>query len=275
MADGPLGLVSSQAANVWQIDGDFEVDQPARSGLHGPVERGSKPFAPAAAESALMWWVEAGVDTFVDEAPRDWLKPRQEAASAPPVAEPAAEDLPGQLDLFHAWLASSDRIAFAAPSAPRVCPAGDPASGLMILADMPTGEDCASGTLISGEAGRLFERMLAAIGRDRNSVYIAALSCIRSPSGQLNSEAMKGCAALARHHIGLAAPKALLLFGDACAKALLGLSVPQARGRWHEIATHAGPVKALATIAPRQLLESPRLKALAWADLQMLIEEVK
>jgi uracil-DNA glycosylase family 4 len=246
------------------------------------VERGKEAFAPAAAESALLWWAEAGVDTLVDEAPRDWLKPRAEAPAAPlpalaepAVAEPADEALPGQLDLFQAWLASSDRLAFAAPSVPRVCPSGDPASGLMILADMPTGEDCAEGTLISGEAGRLFDRMLAAIGRDRNSVYLAALSCIRSPSGQLGGESMKSCAALARHHIGLAAPKAVLLFGDSCAKAMLGLSVPQARGRWHALSTHAGPVKALATIAPRQLLESPRLKALAWADLQMLIEEVK
>jgi uracil-DNA glycosylase family 4 len=237
------------------------------------VERGSDPDWPAAAESALSWWMEAGVDTLVDEAPRDWLRPRAKAAPAP-VAEPPDEELPGQLDLFQAWLASSDRLAFAAPAVPRLCPAGDPASGLMILADMPSGEDCAAGTLISGEAGRLFERMLAAIGRDRASIYLAALSCIRSPSGQLNDEAMKSCAALARHHVGLAAPKAVLLFGDACAKALLGLSVPQARGRWHALATHAGPVKALVTIAPRQLLDSPRLKALAWADLQMLIEGV-
>ena len=269
--------MSSQAANDWQILGDFVVDQPARHLLHAGVERGSDPDWPMAAESVLSWWTEAGVDTLVDEAPRDWLKPPAKAPAAAPaaVADPPEEVLPGQLDLFQAWLASSDRLAFAAPSVPRICPAGDPASGLMILADMPTGEDCASGTLISGEAGRLFDRMLAAIGRDRASIYLAALSCIRSPSGQLNSESMKSCAALARHHIGLASPRAVLLFGDACAKALLGLSVPQARGRWHDLSTHAGPVKALATIAPRQLLESPRLKALAWADLQMLIEEVK
>jgi uracil-DNA glycosylase len=239
------------------------------------VERGEDAFSPAAAESALNWWTEAGVDTLVDEAPRDWLRPRAEAPRPAPAApEAPQEDLPGQLDLFQAWLASTDRLAFASPSAPRICPSGDPESGLMILADMPSGEDCSAGTLISGEAGRLFDRMLAAIGRDRGSIYLAALSCIRSPSGQLNSDSLKSCAALARHHVGLAAPKAVLLFGDSCAKALLGLSVPQARGRWHEIATHAGPVKALATIAPRQLLDSPRLKALAWADLQMLIEEV-
>jgi uracil-DNA glycosylase len=241
------------------------------------VERGTDVFSPADAESALAWWAEAGVDTLVDEEPRDWLRPKSRDLP-PPAAAPAeapGETLPGQLDLFQAWLASSDRLSFATPAAPRVCPAGDPNSGLMILADMPSGEDCTAATLISGEPGRLFDRMLAAIGRDRDSIYLAALSCIRSPSGQLNGEAAKSCAALARHHIGLAAPRAVLLFGDACSKALLGLSVPQARGRWHEIATHAGPVKALATIAPRQLLESPRLKAMAWADLQMLIEEVK
>ena len=227
----------------------------------------------------LQWWSDAGVDVLVDEAPRDWLRPQAKAPPAaapePPAAEPEAEALPGQLSLFQGWLATSDRHPFAAPAVPRVCPAGDPSSGLMILADMPTGEDCAAGTLISGETGRLFDRMLAAIGRDRASIYLAALSCIRSPSGQLNSEAAKSCANLARHHVGLVAPRALLLFGDSCSKALLGLPLAQARGRWHEVATHSGPVKALATISPKQLLDSPRLKPLAWADLQMLIEEVK
>jgi DNA polymerase len=245
------------------------------------MERGSDPISPADAASVLQWWSDAGVDILVDEQPRDWLRPRaapvQAAAPAPagPAAQPAEEALPEQLGLFQAWLASSDALPYAAPSAPRVCPAGDPAAGLMILTDMPAGEDCAAGTLISGDAGRLFDRMLAAIGRDRASVYLAALSCIRPPSGQLSSDTAKRCAALARHHIGLAGPKALLLFGDAASKALLGLPLAQARGRLHDVPTHAGPVKAIATLSPRQLLETPRLKALAWADLRMLMEEVE
>jgi uracil-DNA glycosylase family 4 len=247
------------------------------------MERGTEAFAAAA--SALQWWDEAGVDILIDETPRDWLrpKPRDEAPATPEATAPAApasasaqadEALPGQLDLFQAWLRDSDRLPFAAPAAPRVCPSGDPASGLMIVADMPTGEDCAAGTLIAGEAGRLFDRMLAAIGRDRSSIYLAALSCLRSPTGSFTSDAAKQCATLARHQIGLVAPKAVLLFGDATAKALLGLSVAQARGRWHEIATHHGAIKALVTISPKQLLDAPRLKRLAWEDLQMLIEEV-
>jgi DNA polymerase len=185
------------------------------------------------------------------------------------------EELPGQLDLFQAWLAGSDRLSFAAPSAPRICPSGDPASGLMILADMPSSEDCTAGVLIAGETGRLFDRMLAAIGRDRDSVYLAALSCLRSPDGRLTGAPAQQCATLARHHIGLVAPKALLLLGDACSKALLGLSMAQARGRWHEVATHSGPIRTLVTIPPDFLLRQPSHKAHAWADLQMLIEEVR
>src|SRR5688572_12606774 len=161
------------------------------------MERGSDPLSPADAASVLSWWNEAGVDTIVGEEPRDWLRP---AAKAPPalVAAPAEESgdaPPDQLDLFRAWLADSDRLSFAAPSAPRICPAGDPASGLMIMTDMPTAADCGAGVLIGGEAGRLFDRMLAAIGRDRDSIYLAALSCLRSPDGRLSDEPARRCAA--------------------------------------------------------------------------------
>ena len=171
------------------------------------MERDGQDFG-AAAASLIGWWSDAGVDVALDEAPRNWLKPAAKAAPAavppsPAVVPASPEDgPPRQLDLFQAWLASSDTLPYAAPSAARVCPAGDPAAGLMIVTDMPTGEDCNAGVLISGEAGRLFDRMLTAIGRDRTSIYLAALSCLRSPDGRLNSEGAKQCAALARATAG-------------------------------------------------------------------------
>ncbi|MFC7498028.1 uracil-DNA glycosylase [Enterovirga sp. GCM10030262] len=235
------------------------------------MERGDHPYSPAAALSALQWWADAGVDVIVDEAPRDWLRP-QTRPTAPMKPQPPADAPPDQLELFQAWLRDHAALPFASPAAPRICPSGDPAAGLMILTDMPAGEDCASGTLLSGEAGRLFDRMMAAIGRDRASLYLASLSCLRSPDGRLTGEAANRCATLARHHVGLADPKALLIFGDAVSKALLGLSMAQARGRWHEIATHAGLIPTLVTIPPSYLLNQPSAKALAWADLQMLAE---
>lgn len=237
-----------------------------------PLSSGSNTFSPALAASTLQWWADAGVDMLVDEQPRDWLRPKAKAPAPAPAPAEQADALPDQLELFRAYLRESDRLSFASPSAPRVCPSGDPASGLMMMIDMPAAEDCSAGTLLSGEAGRLFDRMLAAIGRDRGSIYLASLSCLRSPDGRFTAPTSAQCATLARHHIGLVAPQALLLFGDACSKALLGLPVAQARGRWHEIATHAGPIRTIVTMPPHYLLQQPRAKAHVWADLQMLMQ---
>ena len=76
-------------------------------------------------------------------------------------------------------------------------------------------------------------------------------------------------------HIALAAPKAVLLFGDQCAKALLGSAVAGARGRWHALESPAGPIKTLVTIRPEKLLQQPGMKKLAWEDLQMFREGCK
>lgn len=239
------------------------------------MEREGGTLSHAAALSALQWWTEAGVDTIVSDEPRDWLRPQAKAPPAVPAEATTGairEPLPGQLDLFQAYLRDHDALPLASPGAQRVCPSGDPASGLMMMIDMPADGDCESGTLLSGTVGELFDRMLAAIGRDRRSVYLASLSCFRSPSGAFTDPEAQACATLARHHVGLASPRALLLFGDAPARALLGLSAAQARGRWHEVETHAGPVRAIATLGPAQLLAHPRLKAHAWADLQLLME---
>jgi DNA polymerase len=67
---------------------------------------------------------------------------------------------------------------------------------------MPAADDCSTGTLLSGEVGKLFDRMLAAIGRDRNSIYLASLSCLRSPDGRFTSDSATQCVTLARHHVG-------------------------------------------------------------------------
>ena len=247
--------------------------------------RGDEPLSSAQAESLLQWWSDAGVDCLVDEAPRDWLRaaakavvsdgsrplqPPTPSATEGPPPRPGA-DLPAQLELFHAFLASDAGLPFATPAAPRVCPSGDPASGLMMLTDMPTGADCSAGTLLSGPAGALFDRMLAAMGRDRGSIYLASLSCMASASGGFTGESATRCAEIGRHHVGLVAPKVLLLLGDACAKAMLGLSVIQARGRWHRLTTASGDIETLVSFHPAYLLEQPAAKRHAWVDLQMVM----
>jgi DNA polymerase len=142
----------------------------------------------------------------------------------------------------------------------------------MLLADMPAAEDCSAGASSPAKRVGCSIACSPAIGRDRGSIYLAFAVLSASPDGRWSGEASGRCAALARHHIGLVAPRVLLLLGDAPAKALIGMGMAQGRGRWHDIQTHAGPVKALVTLPPDLLLKQPGLKAHAWADLQMLMQ---
>ncbi len=124
----------------------------------------------AAAESALEWWREAGVDMLVDEEPRDWLA-LPVLHPAPVAAEPVATSaaMPDTLEAFATWRAGPDAPE-AGWSGRRLAAEGDPGAPLWVFTDLPEREDLAEGRLLSGAAGRLFDRMLAAIGRARADV---------------------------------------------------------------------------------------------------------
>ena len=239
------------------------------------------------AESALSWWEQAGVDTIVGEEPRDWLTgPKAvEPKAAPAVERPASptEMFPAELPAFQAWLAATDAIPFAAPGARRLPPAGSASSGLMAITDVPSAEDVAAGQLFSGEQGKLFDNMLRRFAErlldgarfDRESIYLAPFSPIRPPAGRIDPDGVRFLAEAMRHHIGLVAPKAVLVFGDSCARALLGKPMTQARGAWHQLETPAGSFPAIVTIRPQELLSQPKLRSHAWSDLEMLAEKLK
>ncbi|TPG42908.1 uracil-DNA glycosylase [Sphingomonas koreensis] len=227
----------------------------------------------AAAASALDWWHDAGVDTLVDEAPHQWLAAAVAAPATPAGPAALAPDrpaaLPDTIEAFAAW-----RTGPAAPDGKwgrAIAPTGDVGSGLMVLIDMPEREDADTGVLLSGDAGRLFDRMLAAIGRDRQSIYLASLAVARAPSGQIAAEWLDELTRLARHHVALARPKRVLLLGNAASRALLGANVAAARTRFHVLNHDRGTSEVVASFHPKFLLEQPARKAEAWRDLQMLI----
>jgi DNA polymerase len=221
----------------------------------------------AAAEKLIQWWLEAGVDGAVGEAPRDWLR-RHDAATpvAPAVAEPGEK--PADLAAFQAWLASAQGLPMDRPGAIRVAPQGMEGAKAMLLSDLPDRDDAADGKPIGGDAWALTERMLAAIGIVPGDSYVAALSPFHAPGARFNGE-LETCGSLAREHIRLAKPERLILFGDAPARALLGEPLTRARGRVHRIEG----VRTVATFHPRWLLQRPSDKALAWRDLLLLMSE--
>jgi uracil-DNA glycosylase len=219
--------------------------------------------------SAIGWWAEAGLDTLADEQPRDWLTPPAKPApvqQAPATATTAA--LPDGIEALHAFLASGDYAPQPAPPGRRIAPSGTPGAELMIVADMPDADD--TGTLFAGETARLFDAMLAAMGLDRARVYYAPFSPART-AGRIAPEQGEALAALMRRHISLAAPKALMIFGDEPARWLIGPDALQNRGGLRPVNHDGGTVTAIATFHPRHLRRMPALKASAWADMRLML----
>ena len=223
----------------------------------------------AAAESLINWWLEAGVDAPVAESPRGWLKPVGAAPAPASVASNVAEPSHETLAELRDWLASSVQLPLASATAARILPHGPEEAAVMLLSDAPALEDFASGQPIGGEAWKLTEKMLAAIGFGVDEAYSASLSCFHAPGARMTDQDRAACAEIARRHISLVKPKRLILFGDGPCRALLGEPLTRARGRVHRIEG----VRAVATFHPRWLLQRPSDKALAWRDLLLLMSE--
>jgi DNA polymerase len=226
----------------------------------------------AEARSALAWWLEAGVDVALQEEARDWLRPAPprraapaELAEVPNVSEPSPETLAE----LQQWLASSAHLPLASATAKRILPHGPENAAIMLLSDAPALEDAAAGQPIGGDSWVLAQKMLAAIGIPADEAYSASLSCIHAPGTRMSEKERAACADVARHHIRVAKPQRLLLFGDGPCVALLGKRLVEARGHVHKVEG----VRTVATFHPRHLINRPLDKALAWRDLLLLMED--
>ncbi len=233
-----------------------------------------EPMGAAEARSMLAWWLEAGVDVAIQEKPRDWLKPAEKRAliAAPASTAPEQNVAPPSHDTLadlQQWLASSTLLPLASATARRIMPTGPENAAIMLLSEAPTLEDFAAGQPIGGASWELAKRMLAAIKIPSDQAYNASLSCLHVPGARMGAKDRAACAEIARTHIRLAKPKRLLLLGDGPAQALLGKPLPQARGHAHKVEG----IRTVATFHPRQLINQPSNKSLAWKDLLLLMED--
>ena len=224
----------------------------------------------AEAKSALAWWLEAGVDVPAQDEPRNWLEAAPPATVLSEAAAPAHEaGEPQTLDQFRRWFGESASLPLTSARSRLILPHGAEGAPLMLLADVPGPDEAAESRPIGGDAHRLADRMLAAIGIKAEDAYFASISCVPSPGARLSDAELQACGEIARRHVALARPQRLLLLGDGPCRALLGRSLVAARSHVHKIEG----VRAVATFSPRHLMMRPSDKALAWRDLLLLMED--
>jgi DNA polymerase len=144
---------------------------------------------------------------------------------------------------------------------------GDENADWLLVGEAPGAEEDRLGDPFVGQAGKLLDNMLAAIGLNRReNVYIAnVLKC--RPPGNRNPEPdeVARCSPFLLQQIGLLKPKLIVAMGRFAAQTLLSTdaSISSLRGRLHQ---YAG-VPLVVTYHPAYLLRSLPDKAKAWEDL--------
>jgi uracil-DNA glycosylase family 4 len=265
-------------------------------------------FDRGALAALLDWQLACGVDIAVDDAPHDRYAEsaarRKDAAdkesipanpinispaaalaatgktpAAPPFPEEAARlateaaSAAGDLRELEARFAGFDGCAFKSMATHFLFAAGTPGARLMVFDFAPGEEEERSGEPFSGHAATLLDNMLAAIGHNRETSYLAYFSPWRPPGDKTASAADEAALLpFARRHLELVAPDILLILGEPTARALLqtNLSGAQLRGRWFDCAAGAVTTRAIVLPSLAHVLKNPLMKRNIWRDLQMV-----
>jgi uracil-DNA glycosylase family 4 len=144
---------------------------------------------------------------------------------------------------------------------------GDESADWMLIGEAPGAEEDRLGEPFVGQAGKLLDNMLAAIGLRRGeNVYIAnVLKC--RPPGNRNPEPgeVEKCTPFLKEQIALIQPKLIIAMGRFAAQTLLAsdATIASMRGR---VFRYEG-VPLIVTYHPAYLLRNLPDKAKAWADL--------
>lgn len=257
------------------------------------------------ARELLAFYREAGVDALLEETPTD----RFAGDEGPPLAEPArarAEAAKGAtrslpvrergagspiapppppeaavmaareaaqsaatLEELRAMLDRFQGCALRTTATQLVFADGNPKARVMFVGEAPGRDEDIEGLPFVGRSGKLLDRMMAAIGLDRSSAYIANVVPWRPPGNRTPTPQESAvCLPFTLRQIELADPDILVCLGTPSAQTLLNSKdgILKTRGRWFPFHTGTREIRAIATLHPAYLLRQPLQKRFAWRD---------
>jgi DNA polymerase len=238
----------------------------ARAGTHaapGGASPAPQPVTPAAAAPAAP---DAAAPAAPPVAAPAAQSPEVDPATAPRAARPTLAEV-------REHLGDCQRCKLAGRRKNIVFGVGDPRAALMFVGEAPGAEEDRRGEPFVGRAGQLLDKMIAAMGWTRESVYIAnVLKC--RPPGNRNPERdeVEACQPFLARQIDVIAPRVIVTLGKPAAHLLLDTNAPISalRGRFQ---SYRG-ITVMPTFHPAYLLRSPERKRDTWNDLKKVIAEL-
>ena len=143
----------------------------------------------------------------------------------------------------------------------------------MFIGEAPGANEDQEGLPFVGKAGKLLDKMMAAIDLDRNKVYISNIVNYRPPENRKpTEEEIKRYLPFITKHIEIIEPKIVVLLGSTAMNALISNSdvISKVRGKWIEKQFGSFKTSLIVTFHPAFLMRQPAQKKLAWFDLKMI-----
>jgi uracil-DNA glycosylase family 4 len=264
-----------------------------------------------ALETLLAWYLGAGADDAVGDAPNDRFAQEagrrrsppppvaaaatETAARAPAPPAPLAPDSPaaaiaaaraaamaaGTLDELRLAVSSFDGCALRRTATHTVFADGVARSRVMFIGEAPGAEEDRIGRPFVGASGQLLDRMLAAIGLDRAvNAYITNILFWRPPVNRKPTDTeIAICRPFVERHIALIDPLVIVLVGGTASAGLLpgSAGITRIRGQWVKLDVNGlpHPVQAIPMYHPSFLLRSPERKRESWIDLLSIKSKLK
>jgi DNA polymerase len=208
----------------------------------------------------------------INRAAETGARPVPPAPVAPEVAVMAAREAAKSattMQELRAIVAGFEGCALKSTARQLVFADGNPAARVMFVGEAPGRDEDIEGLPFVGPSGQLLDRIMAAIGLDRTSAYIANIIPWRPPGNRTPTPQEAAiCLPFILRQIELCDPQVLVCLGGPSAQALLNVKegILKIRGRWFTYHTGSREIRAIATLHPAYLLRQPLQKRLTWRD---------
>ena len=146
---------------------------------------------------------------------------------------------------------------------------GNPHAELMFVGEAPGADEDVQGIPFVGRAGQLLTKIIEAIGRKREDVYIANVIKCRPPQNRNpEPDEVETCEPFLFRQIDVIKPKVIVALGKFGAQTLLHTLDPISRLRGR-VFDYRG-AKLIPTFHPAYLLRNPASKREVWEDMKLV-----
>jgi len=167
------------------------------------------------------------------------------------------------------WTLECHRCPLAGTRTNVVFGEGSPEARLVFVGEAPGADEDATGRPFVGRAGQLLEKIIKAMGLEREEVFICNILKCRPPGNRTpGPREVAACSPLLREQLKVLKPEVIIALGGPAAKTLLEskLGISKLRGRFHMY----NGVPLMPTFHPAYLLRNPgeQYKRMVWDDMK-------